>query len=262
MDQRDAAPPRAFTICRVGGIPISIHASWIVSLAVLSTFARIWVFRDEEVEWRAWAFGVAVGVALAGCVVLHELAHAVVARAYGLPVARILLFAFGGISQIRGEAPTPAAEYRVALAGPLASLVIGSTLLGVARWAHAADGIHEGWLNAAYFNVWVALFNLVPAFPMDGGRILRSALWAGMRSRARATRWAVATGRLFAAALIGGGVTLLVLASAGLRDAPSGIWAMLIGWFLFNASGAAGRAEGGELPTAPPRAELPEEAWR
>lgn len=256
-----AREPGGTTVLRVGGIPIVVHGSWVVSIGLLALFARLMVVAraaPEVPEGAAWALSLGVGAGLAGCIVLHELAHAAVARAYGLPVSRIVLFAFGGVSQIEREAPRPRAEFAIAIAGPLTSVAIASVLAGIARGlAPDARGLGGAWGSVALFNLFVAIFNLMPAFPMDGGRLLRSALWELGRSRARATRRAVLAGRAFAGLLVTGGAVLFVLDGlAGPQGripvvrSLDGLWMMFVGWFLHNASRAAGHVEGGEVPNA------------
>jgi len=195
-----------------------------------------------------------VGLALAivGCIVVHELAHCFVARGYRLPVRRIVLFLFGGVSQIEQEAPHARAEFAIAVAGPMASVVLATLLAGVAgmldRTTVAGAGLW-GWF--ARINMVLAVFNLLPAFPMDGGRILRSLLWAGTRNRAGATRWAARVGKGFATAmaLLGGALVVVPAVRGGASDPSQGIWLVLLGFFLYNAAGAAARAEGGTHPT-------------
>lgn len=240
-------------VARILGIDVVVHASWLFSIALLALYAKE-TFVDDLARGASpaevWLASVTFALPLSACILFHELAHCLVARAYRLPVRRITMFIFGGVSQIEREAPGPAAEFSLALAGPLSSLVLAASLAGVARALN--PGIRDllgVWGAFAIFNLYLALFNLVPAFPMDGGRLLRSMLWAGARNRARATRWAVVAGRSFAFLLIGGGGTLTALAIlTEASDATSGVWAALIGLFLFNAAGAAGRAEGGDRP--------------
>jgi len=242
------------TLARPFGIELQVHASWIISLGVL-TYAAYEGFGDRAVPSKVDAarifLAIAFGVAIAASIVIHELSHSLTARLYGLPVRRITLFAFGGVSQIEGEAPTPSAEFAVALAGPLSSVVLATALGTAGRLLHPGPSHPAGfWGELGWVNVLLALFNLIPAFPMDGGRLLRSGLWL-IGGRARATRWAVAVGRAFAVLAMGGGGALLVLPPLLGTDSSgsfSALWIILIGLFIFNAAGAAGRAEGGDNP--------------
>jgi Zn-dependent protease len=249
---RSARRPTGRTLARPFGIELQIHPSWIISLVVLSIAAYNGFLIDVTARGLTKILlAVAFGVAIAACIVIHELSHSLIARVYHLPVRRITLFAFGGVSQIEKEAPTPSAEFAIALAGPLASVVIATVFGGVARLLHPTA--HHGigvWGELGYVNVLLALFNLVPAFPMDGGRLLRSGLWV-LGGRARATRWAVRVGRGFAVlAMSGGGVLLILppLTGTGSSGELSALWIILIGFFIFNAAGAAGRLEGGDRP--------------
>src|SRR5437868_7719164 len=164
---RRARPLTGRTLMRPFGIELQIHPSWIISLIVLSVAAYNGFPVDPAVTGaRKILLAVAFGVAIAACIVIHELSHSLTARVYRLPVRKITLFAFGGVSQIEKEAPTPSAEFAIALAGPLASVVIATVFGGVARLLHPTA--HHGigvWGELGYVNVLLALFNLVPAFP-------------------------------------------------------------------------------------------------
>ena len=246
-------PSSARTVARIFGINIQVHTSWVISLLVLTYYAYDQIAPDvvRRGTKPQLLVAVAFGIAIAVCIVIHELSHSLVARAYSLPVTRITLFAFGGVSQIEKEAPSPGAEFAIALAGPLASVVIGTVLAGVGRALHPLQIARTGvWGQLGELNMFLAIFNLIPAFPMDGGRVLRSGLWA-LGSRARATRWAVRIGQSFAVLAMGGGFALLIgPALSGNRGngAFSALWLMLIGFFIFQAAAAAGRYEGGERP--------------
>jgi len=247
------------TIARPFGIELQIHPSWIISLVILSYagYEGI-VARVVEPHRTAARFILAVvfGLSIATCIVVHELSHSLVARAYGLPVRRITLFALGGVSQIEKEAQSPGAEFSIALAGPLASVVLAGIFGVVEKLLHPAQAGQIGfWGYLGYLNILLALFNLVPAFPMDGGRLLRSAIWS-FGSRARATRWAVRVGRTFAVLAMAGGAIGIVaepLTGANSGGSFGALWIILIGFFIYNAAGAAGRLEGGDRPNEGPR---------
>jgi Zn-dependent protease/predicted transcriptional regulator len=185
-------------------------------------------------------------------VLAHELAHSVVARAHNVPVQSITLFLFGGVASIQREPPTPRAEFLIAAAGPGMSLLIGALMLAVAFGSVALYGmpvtpgnIVTGLSPAATLSFWLgsinlilAIFNLIPGFPLDGGRVLRSILWAIMKNMRRATRIAAFIGRLIGLLMITGGIAMalgfrLPLLGTGVFN---GIWLALIGWFLNNAS--------------------------
>lgn len=166
----------------------------------------------------------------------HEVAHAVVARRNGIEVEGITLWLFGGVARLGGEAPDPGADFRIAGVGPLVSIVLAAAFLGLAIAGNAADlpGIAVDvlvWLGI--INGILAVFNLVPAAPLDGGRILRAALWRWRGDKLRAAITAARAGRAFGFLLVGLGIAQFVL-GAGL----GGLWLVLIGWFLVNAAGA------------------------
>jgi Zn-dependent protease len=242
------------TIARPFGIELQVHSSWIISLVVLSYAGYQGLLsggREAQSTSTRLILAVLFGLSIATCIVIHELAHSLVARAYKLPVKRITLFALGGVSQIEKEAASPGSEFAIALAGPLASGVLAATLGGVEKVLHP---LHSGrlgfWGYLGWVNALLALFNLIPAFPMDGGRLLRSTLWA-LGSRARATRWAVRVGKTIAVLAMGGGAVLVVaepLTRANSGGSFGALWIILVGFFIYNAAGAAGRIEGSDRP--------------
>lgn len=222
-------------IGRVLGIPIRIHYSWlfIFGLVVWSLAAEYLPMQRPGVTGaESWAWAVVAALVFFASVLAHELAHSVVSRANGVPVEGITLFALGGVSELRHDATRPRVELVVALVGPLTSLVLAG-LFGLA-WAAlprsstlaAAAAFSLAWGNAA-----LGLFNLVPGFPLDGGRALHALVWARTGDVRRATRVAVRAGRVAAAALVGIGVWL----TFGPGDA-NGLWLILVGWYLWNAT--------------------------
>jgi Zn-dependent protease len=184
-------------------------------------------------------------------VLLHELSHSLVARARGLPVAGITLFIFGGVSTIQGEAEEPGDEFWMALVGPLTSFAIAAAawlllrLMGSGRTPSAAV------LNyLAYANLALGVFNLIPGFPLDGGRVLRALLWGVLHDLRQATRIAAGIGKGIAYLFIAGGVFMgFGTPFFGLRaDVLNGIWLAFIGWFLLNAANASDRQARGRGP--------------
>lgn len=253
---RHLTSPTGLRIARPFGIDLRVDASWSVSLIILSAFAYQVIIPEvapQAVLGARVALAVLFALPIAGCIVAHELAHSLVARAWGIPVRQITLFAFGGVSQMGGEAPSAAAEYQIAVAGPMASVLIAGATAGVGRALAAGGDLSGPWGAIAMVNLYLALFNLLPAFPMDGGRILRSLLWAARHSRARATRSAALVGRVFASLfVVAGAATFILSAVKGNAGTGSGIWIALVGMFLYNAAQTAGRFEGGELPNEHP----------
>jgi Zn-dependent protease/CBS domain-containing protein len=229
---------------RILGIEIGVHLSWFV-IAFLLTMSLGTHFRGIEPAWSEptiWGTAVFTSLLFFLTLVLHELAHALVARARGLPVGAITLFALGGVSRIERDAEEPATEFLIGIVGPATSLAIGGLCLGAATllgWRPDAGGGSPAtavlsWLG--YINFGLAVFNLVPGFPLDGGRVLRAALWKAMGERSRATRAAARVGQIVAFGLVFVGVfRFFTGANVG------GLWLAFIGWFLLNAAGSSYR---------------------
>lgn len=229
-------------IGRLFGVQIALHLSWFV-IAFLLMFSLSQRFRELHVGWSAatvWTTASATALLFFVTLVLHELSHALVARSRGLPVRSITLFALGGVAEIEKEAGDPATEFWMGIAGPLVSLAIGLGCLSAAHglgWVLLTEPATPAlaalvWLG--YINVSLALFNLIPAFPMDGGRILRALLWRLGGDVARATRAAARVGQIVAVGLILLGLSQF-LSGAGF----SGLWIGFIGWFLLSAAGSS-----------------------
>ncbi|HSA52148.1 MAG TPA: site-2 protease family protein [Yinghuangia sp.] len=181
-----------------------------------------------------WAVGLLTAVVFLASLLAHELAHAVVARRNGVGVDDIVLWLLGGVARLRGEAPSPGVEFRIAGVGPLVSLVLG-VVFGLSAWlVHAGFGAGLGvdalaWLAA--INILLAVFNAVPAAPLDGGRLLRALLWRRTGDKFRATVGASTAGRGFGWLLVLLGLFLFVRG-----DTVGGVWTALIGWFLTSAA--------------------------
>lgn len=223
------------------GVPVGLHYSWfvialLIALSLTSQFAAV---NRSWSEATIWALALVTAALFFVCIVLHELAHASVARLSGVPVRGITLFALGGMAQIEKEVETPAREFWMAIAGPAASFAIGIVCRALAvvggfigpRGSVSGFSAVLGWL--AYINIALALFNLVPGFPLDGGRVLRSIVWAVTRNANRATRVAARVGQLIAYLLIAGGLFSFVL-----RNDFGGLWIAFIGWFLLEGAQA------------------------
>lgn len=240
---------RAFGVGRWLGFRIRVDVSWFVVLALVT-----WTFAAWELPGRLpglppvayLALGFAGALLLFLSVLLHELSHSVVARARGIEVQGITLFIFGGVAEMTSEARTPGDEIALTAAGPLASLLLAGVFGLAARLAFALGAPPVATLAGvlSMLNLVLAAFNMVPAFPLDGGRILRAGIWKATGNLGLATRWATGIGRAFGWLLISGGL-LLFLASfrlAGLHGAQlSGVWMILLGWFLNSAAASAAR---------------------
>jgi Zn-dependent protease/CBS domain-containing protein len=226
----------ALRLGRVVGIPVGVHYTWFVALWVLTWSLARTYFPARLPGLPAgtyWALGVAASVLLFGSVVAHEVGHALAARRYGIRTRGIVLFMFGGVAQIGREPPTPSAELVVAVAGPATSWVVAA-LCALARAATSgtALGALAGYL--VWANTALAVFNLVPGFPLDGGRVLRALVWGLTGDLTRASRIASRVGQAVAVAFIAAGI---LLAFTG--NVVGGLWLVLLGWFL-DAGAQAG----------------------
>jgi Zn-dependent protease/CBS domain-containing protein len=226
---------KRITLFRVFGFEVRLDASWIVIASLLTWSLATAVFPSAVpgLDRRAyWWMGVAGALGLFGSIVVHELCHSLVANHYKLPMRGITLFIFGGVAEMGGEPQSPKVEFLMAIAGPAASIVIGLLFHAIhaaaGGWPAALAGVvaYLGWIN------WVlAAFNLIPAFPLDGGRVLRAALWHFKGNLTRATRIASSIGSGF-------GFLLMAFALYQLLRGYliSALWYFLIGTFLRKAS--------------------------
>ena len=224
----------------LAGVPLWIHVSWfaVLGLVVWSVTEEFGAALPELPLVERLAMASVTGIAFFACLAVHEVAHAVVARRFSVRVRGITLFLLGGVAEIEGELPTPGSEFAVALAGPATSVVIASAFALGSRWAHQLGWTGpEGVLfTLSVVNLGVAVFNLIPGLPLDGGRILRAAIWRRTGSFVRATKIAAVGGRVVATTLVAIG---LVVSLAG---DPVALWYLPMGvfiWFLARASGRA-----------------------
>jgi Zn-dependent protease len=223
----------------VARIPLRIHVSWLVALFLVAS--SLSVSLAPVAGAVAPLVALVTAVSLFAAVVAHELGHALVARRVGVSVSAITLFVFGGVASLEGEPKRPRDEVAIAIAGPIVSVAIAAGAFLVASLPLAPIASEPlRWL--ARVNAGIALFNLLPGFPLDGGRILRGALWAAWRDAYRATSAAAAVGRGIAYTMITLGVAGALLGWRG-----DGLWIALVGWFLLSAARAALSA----LPTIP-----------
>lgn len=221
---------------KVLGIPIGVNYTWFIVFALVTLSLATGYFPSRYEGWSLASYvtiGLLTSVLFFGSVLVHELAHSVVAQAWGIPVKSITLFIFGGVANIGREPERPLAEFLIAIAGPISSLLLaaGFGLLWVAGQVIDLTPLVGLGLYLATINLWLALFNMIPGFPLDGGRVFRSAIWAATGDMNRATRWAAKTGRVVAVMMIvGGGIMFLT------GNWSSGLWLAFIGWFLDNAA--------------------------
>jgi Zn-dependent protease len=227
---------------RVLGFPVRLDLSWFAGLGLVVTLSReLWAPAVTGAAALGWS-GV-FAVAFFGCVLAHELAHAVVARAVGVPTIEIRLFVFGGVARIAGEPAAPGDEALVALAGPLASVTLAGLLALAATAVAGPPGDLLAWLFAG--NLVVAGFNLLPGFPLDGGRVARALVWRLTGRRLLATRVTALAGRALAAALVLGG------AGAALWQwTPRWLPQVVLGLFLWQAATQGERSARREQPLA------------
>ncbi len=231
----------SYRLLRVFGIDILVHWSWLVIFVLLTWLLAEEFFRDQYEDWTGserWAAAVVSSLAFFTSILLHELAHSLVAKREGLPVKSITLFIFGGVSALGSEPETPGQEFRVAIVGPLVSFILAGAFGVAALIAHLSDvGGSPPAAVALYLaivNGAVGVFNMLPGYPLDGGRILRAVLWARGRNLLTATRRASLAGTFIAFGLIAFGVFSILT-----RDFISGVWFIVIGWFLRNVSEAS-----------------------
>jgi Zn-dependent protease len=225
----------AFRIGRIAGIDIGVHWSWIFIFALIT-----WSFAGNLLEhyfpgWsegQRWAVSVVIAGIFFGSILLHELSHSLVAKARGIPVSGITLFVFGGVSNLGREPQSPAEEFQIAVVGPLTSLVIGAIfaiLWAALRSPAPGAAAIAGYL--AFVNGILAVFNMLPGFPLDGGRVFRSIIWARTRNLFQATRTASRVGEYVAYALMGVGAIEILLGNL-----IGGVWLIVIAIFLRGAS--------------------------
>jgi len=229
----------AVRLGRPFGIPLEVDASWFfVFFLVASTLTMSYfpaALPDAGVPLYV-ALGVITALAFFASLVLHELAHSLVARAGGLKISKVTLFMFGGVSQMEDEPRSPGHEFLLAIAGPATSVVLGVGCLGL-RAVLISLGVADAiWLPFEYLgliNLALAVFNLLPGFPLDGGRVFRAFLWAVTHDVLKATRWASRVGQ-------GIGMALIAAAVFGvLRGSFDLVWFAVMGWFLSNISATA-----------------------
>jgi len=223
-------------IARVFGIPIYLHFSWLIIFGLIVWTLSTGYFPSRYPDLPAssnWAKGLVASLLFFVSILLHELGHAVVALHNGLRTRSITLFIFGGVAQLEKDPKDGRAEFWMAAAGPVVSLTLAGLFYAFAAVPFVGASAMAVAKYLALINLILAVFNLVPAFPMDGGRLLRGALW-GSIGKARATRIAAGAGTFFAFFLIFAGVFNL-LGGASL----TGIWYIAIGWFIKDASASS-----------------------
>ncbi|MGD9589212.1 MAG: site-2 protease family protein [Pyrinomonadaceae bacterium] len=226
---------------RVFGIMIGLHYSWLI-IAVLISLSLAAYFGGQHPDWTSstiWLLAIATSVLFFAAILVHELSHALVAIRNGMPVRSITLFALGGVANIEKEAPSAKIEFWMAIVGPITSAAIGGIfvlaayLLGWTPMSEAETPLMTMAVWLGYINIALAVFNMIPGFPMDGGRVLRAVIWWITGNGSKATRIASITGQVFAFIFILVGI-IRFFGGAGI----GGLWIAFIGWFLLNAAKA------------------------
>ncbi len=217
---------------RVFGIPIEVNISW-VFVFLLLTFVLAGEFDDARLRWpvaQRWTVAMVTVVLFFLSVLAHELSHSVMAQRKGIPVRGITLFIFGGVSRLDHEPNRPVTEFAIALVGPLCSILLAGIFGG--SWYLAGGGdstIEVVLLLLAWTNLSLGVFNLVPGYPLDGGRLLRAGIWGMTGSYRRATQIAAWSGQAVGGAMILGGASLALWV-----DPVNGVWVAIVGFFLFS----------------------------
>jgi Zn-dependent protease len=231
-------------IGRAFGIELRLHVSWLIIFALVTWALTVSYFPSVFPDWNLGsriAAGLITSLLFFASVLAHELAHSIVSQRQGIPVQSITLFVFGGVSQITEEPKRPQDEFRMAIVGPLTSLVWGGILWGIFFAVRNIDNFAAQFVTAVtywlgYINLALGVFNLIPGFPLDGGRVLRSILWWRTGNLMSATRVAANIGRIIGFLFIFGGIYLVFTPYW-----PNGIWIALIGWFLESAASGSYR---------------------
>lgn len=229
-------------VCGLCGIELRLHWTWTIIAVLLTTSIATLGLPVLEPHWpplRRWLVAAAVALLFFASLVAHELSHSLMARRRGIPVENITLFLFGGVSSLSEEPRRANDEFWVAVVGPLASfglMVAFAALWGLAAWA-GAETLATTFFYVALVNFMVGAFNLLPGYPLDGGRILRSAVWRFRRSHGKASAFAGVVGKIVASGLVALGAFLLVSGALG------GLWLAFLGIFVWTAGVLERRAE-------------------
>jgi Zn-dependent protease/predicted transcriptional regulator len=224
---------KGFRLGRILGIPIFLDTSWFLIFALI-TYSLATQLGTEHPAWstqQRWAIGIATSILFFASVVLHELGHSVIAKHYRIPVLSITLFIFGGLARIGRDPEKAKQEFNIAIAGPVVSFLLAGLFLGIGRAMAGVDKVSAtaNWLGE--INFMLGAFNLVPGFPLDGGRILRAIAWGISKDFAKATKIASRSGQLFAYLLM-----IIGIWQGFNQNLIGGVWLFFIGWFLLSAA--------------------------
>jgi Zn-dependent protease len=225
-------------IGRIYGIPIFLHTSWFIIFGLIA-FSFVSEFEALQLNIptpRLWGLGIMTSALFFGSLVFHEVAHSLIAKHYKIPVVSITLFVFGGVSRLGREPARALEEFNIAVAGPLSNLFLAGGFWLITRQAgsNAILGTLAG--SLAWINFSVAVLNLIPGFPLDGGHIFRAIVWGFTKDYARATRIASRSGQVIAYGMIAAGAATAVANYAPLGGPVGGLWLAFIGWILLSAA--------------------------
>ncbi|MFC1987053.1 site-2 protease family protein [Chloroflexota bacterium] len=229
---------KVFNLGKLFGIEFRLHFTWFV-IFILVTVLLVY---PNYTQWLYWVIGVITSLLFFASVLAHELAHSLVGRANGIPIKSITLFIFGGVAQMTREATRAAAEFRMAAAGPICSLLIGGLFGLFLLIPNMPEPIATMIRWLAIMNGVLAVFNMVPGFPLDGGRVLRSLLWRFTGNYSRSTRIATRVGQGIGYLLGLAGILIIILSFILPSFSFSwfdGVWIVFIGWFLESAASAS-----------------------
>jgi Zn-dependent protease/CBS domain-containing protein len=227
---------RGIPIGRVFGISIDLDYSWFLIVGLLAWMLAVSYYPAEFRHWSVgeyWLMGVVTALMLFVSVLIHELGHSLVAKHFGIPVPRITLFIFGGVSQIAAEPPNAGEEFWISVIGPIVSFALAALCWELEPLLAGSQPLFALAKYLAFLNLVLGAFNLIPGFPLDGGRVFRAILWRITGNYQRATTIAGLTGRFF-----GFGLIFLGVWQALLGNLFAGLWIAFIGWFLESAAGS------------------------
>ncbi|NDU86319.1 MAG: site-2 protease family protein [Ferrovum sp.] len=216
------------------GIPVDLDSSWFIVFGLLTWMLAANYYPAEFIDWPPtlyWIMGAITALSYFGCILLHEMGHSVVALWYRIRVNSITLFMFGGVAQIEGEAPGALAEFLIAIAGPLVNFILAFLCYSWLRILSDNPPLLALLKYLAYINMALGLFNLVPGYPLDGGRVFRALVWAITGNLRRATFMAARVGQGFGYIFMLFGIWKIFSGDLG-----GGLWMIFLGWFLKNTA--------------------------
>jgi len=225
-------------IGRIYGIPIFLHPSWFLIFALIAySFVSEFSALNLNIPTpQLWALGMMTAALFFGSLIFHEMSHSVVAKHYKIPVVSITLFVFGGVARIARDPTRAIEEFNIAVAGPISSFALAGGFGLVNHFAGQNEVLKTLSGSLAWINFSLAMFNLLPGFPLDGGRIFRAIVWGITKDYSRSTQIAARGGQVVAYAMIGAGVMTAVTNYAPLGGTISGMWLAFIGWFILTAA--------------------------